>query len=85
MIDPLFLNEQIRLNKVALRKALRTISKFQNKPPTSEEYFCEYPLSNGMIGNLPTQLWGPAGSDTPKMISFDPALGLPIEVSGTCS
>ncbi|MEM9102305.1 MAG: M14 family zinc carboxypeptidase [Pseudomonadota bacterium] len=84
LIDPLSLEEQIRLNTVALRRALFTISKFIYWPPQSQNGFCDFPLATGNIGSLPTDLWGADGVDEPTTIPLVPALGIPVAISGVC-
>ena len=84
LIDPEFIVEQIRLNEVALRTALSSISEFINTPPNTEESFCDYPLPNGNYGTLPTELWGEDGIDELGLIPMHPAIGVPLSISGDC-
>jgi hypothetical protein len=81
-----FIDTQIGLNKKALRKALRLMSKFERRPAAAlnDGAFCDFPLPSGSIGTFPTALFGPAGNDDAKMVPMDPAIGVPLLISGVC-
>jgi hypothetical protein len=77
-----FLDTQIGLNKKSLRKALRIMSKFERKPAAAlnDSSFCDFPLPSGSIGTF--EAFG--GTNDPVMIPMDPAIGVPIAISGVC-
>ena len=81
-----FIDAQIGLNTKALKKALRLMSKFERKPAAAlnDSAFCDFPLPSGSIGTFPTALFGPGGTDVPVMVPMDPAIGVPLSISGLC-
>ena len=86
LVDGSNLAQQLRLNNVALRKALSTIARFQRKPPTDEGSFCSFPLATGLNGRLPPELFPPntPGVGFEFVIPFVPAIGVPISINGAC-
>lgn len=90
-----FLDKQIEINEVALRKALSTIVKFNVNPPTDEGDFCNFPLATAQFALFPannwtvfgTPLWGPNSASLvpvlgPLKTSTTP--GLPVYIEGIC-
>lgn len=85
LVDASNLAHQIRLNRVALRQALRTIARFQRHPPPDEGSFCAFPLANGFNGRLPPELFGPIPeAGAPLIVPIVPSLGIPVSISGAC-
>ena len=82
--EPTWLNKQIYINSFALLKALTTLAEYTQQPPIDGQDFCDFPLANGLIANLPERYWGEAATDGSKMVPISPEIGVPIYISGNC-
>ena len=82
--DPDLLKQQIRINRVALIAALKSLAKFTDTPPTDGADFCDYPLASGLIANLPQKYWGDAATEGHVLVPISPVIGLPLYISGNC-
>ncbi len=81
--DPAFLPTQIRINKVALREALRTLAAFEVRDPIDDAGYCEFGIATGIILSLPEEFFGPNLFATdPGMLALVP--GVPVRLNDTC-
>jgi hypothetical protein len=82
--DPALLKKQIKINRVALMHALKTLASYQDQAPTNGSNFCDYPLASGLIANLPEKYWGDAATEGTVMVPMSPEIGVPLYISGNC-
>ncbi|OMH25759.1 M14 family zinc carboxypeptidase [Motiliproteus sp. MSK22-1] len=82
--DPDLLKQQIRINRVALISALKSLAKFADNPPIDGADFCDYPLASGLIASLPEKYWGDAATESNVLVPISPAIGVPLYISGNC-
>ncbi|OUS09790.1 hypothetical protein A9Q89_12605 [Gammaproteobacteria bacterium 53_120_T64] len=82
--DPRLLRQQIRINRLALKTALRTLAEFAEQAPNGDSDFCDYPLASGLLVELQAKYWAGAATQGQVLIPIAPAIGLPLLISGNC-
>ncbi|NQZ22935.1 MAG: hypothetical protein HRT53_12880 [Colwellia sp.] len=82
--DPALLKKQIKINRVALMHALKTLAYYHDQTPTNGSNFCDFPLASGLIANLPPKYWGDSATEGTVMVPMSPEIGLPLYISGNC-